>query len=260
MRIGRVATADGIRYCRPEGEGVRLLAGAFGSGLRPDDQLLPAGAFRLSSPVQPAKVLVVLGAFPRDGDREAARATPPRFAAKLPSALTAAGDDVIVPAEIGDAVTIEPELAVVIGAPLRRATPAEAADAVLGYTCMNDVTHLPYIREHGDFLRAKSVDTFGPLGPWIETGITEEDISAGLTIRAFVDGRLVHAGDTRDFTHCIGEVVSEASRFYTLEPGDVISLGTPLDPVTARVGNTVVVEVERVGALENRLVAEREAP
>ena len=68
---------------------------------------------------------------------------------------------------------------------------------------------------------------------------------------------LVHTGNTKEFTHQVGAVVSEASRHYTLEPGDVISLGTPPDPAIARVGDTVRIEVERVGSLANPVVAER---
>ena len=67
----------------------------------------------------------------------------------------------------------------------------------------------------------------------------------------------VHTGNTKEFTHGVGAVVSEASRYYTLEPGDVISLGTPPDPAVARVGDTVRIEVEKVGSLTNPVVAGR---
>ncbi len=256
MRIGRALTADGVHFCQPEEDGIRLLDGGFDGGFRPGDRLVPGGRFRLLSPVRPGKVLVVLGAFPKEGSKEEARRIPPRFAAKLSSTVVAPGDEVVVPSEIGDAVTIEPELAVVIGSPIRRATPGDVSEAILGYTCMNDVTHLPFIREQGDFLRAKSPDTFGPLGPWVETGVSEDDVGGGLEIRAVVDDELVPGGNTRHFTHRVAEVVSEASRYYTLEPGDVISLGTPPEPVTARVGQVMRIEVEGVGSLENPLVRE----
>ena len=197
------------------------------------------------------KILVVLGAFRPDQ-------TAPELAAKLPSTVVAPGAAIVVPPEIGDAVTVEPELAVVIGTRVRRASPVDALAAVFGYTCFNDVTHLPFLREHGDILRAKSIDTFGPCGPWIDTGITDRDIDAGLAITAYVNDELVHTGNTKEFTHRVGEVVSEASRFTTLEPGDVISLGTPPGPALATVGDTVRIEIEKVGSLTNPVVAGRD--
>src|SRR5262249_8644990 len=163
------------------------------------------------SPVQPGKILVVLGAFRPD--------PVPALAAKLPSAVVAPGADVVVPPEIGTAVTVEPELALVIGTRLRRGGADHALAAAFGHTGLDDVTHLPYIREHGDFLRAKSIDTFGPCGPWIDTEVTEYDIDAGLAITAYVNDTLVHTGNTKEFTHRVGDVVREATRFYTLEPG-----------------------------------------
>jgi 2-keto-4-pentenoate hydratase/2-oxohepta-3-ene-1,7-dioic acid hydratase in catechol pathway len=199
----------------------------------------------------------VLGAFRNDDAADDPSDTAPEFAAKLPSAVIAPGAEIVVPPEIGDAVTVEPELAVVIGQRVGRCSPDEALAAVFGYTCFNDVTHLPFIREHGDFLRAKSIDTFGPCGPWIDTNVTERDVDAGLALTAYVNDVLVHTGNTKEFTHRVGEVVSEAGRYYTLEPGDVISLGTPPGPAIAKVGDTVRIEVEKVGNLTNPVVAGR---
>jgi 2-keto-4-pentenoate hydratase/2-oxohepta-3-ene-1,7-dioic acid hydratase in catechol pathway len=251
VRVGRVDVAGDIHSCTPDGDGVVLLDGSIAQGFTPTSRRLRPGDYRQLSPVQPGKILVVLGAFRHDRAGAA-----PEFAAKLPSAVIGPGAEIVVPPEIGDAVTIEPELAVVIGARLRRASPNDALAGVFGYTCFNDVTHLPFLREEGDLLRAKSIDTFGPCGPWIDTEITQREVSAGLALTAFVNDELVHTGNTKAFTHRVGEVVSEASRFSTLEPGDVISLGTPPGPAVARVGDSVRVEVERIGALTNPVVAE----
>jgi len=254
VRVGRVEAGGQIHCCEPDGDGVRLLDGSIAGGFERGSRRLGPGEYRLLSPLQPGKILVVLGAFRREQVPEATD-TPPEFAAKLPSVVIAPGAEIVVPPEIGDAVTIEPELAVVIGARIRRGSADDALAAVFGYTCFNDVTHLPFIREHGDFLRAKSIDTFGPCGPWIDTDLTAIDIDSGLAITAYVNDALVHTGNTKEFTHPVGAVVSEASRFHTLEPGDVISLGTPPDPAIARAGDTVRIEVERVGSLTNPVVA-----
>jgi 2-keto-4-pentenoate hydratase/2-oxohepta-3-ene-1,7-dioic acid hydratase in catechol pathway len=256
MRVGRVEAGGDIHYCEPDGDGVRVLEGSIANGFQRGSRTLAAGEYRQLSPLQPGKILVVLGAFPRNQTLTEARQSAPKFAAKLSSVVISPGDEVVVPPEIGDTVTVEPELAVIIGKRARRCSPDEALAAVFGYMCFNDVTHLPFIREESDFLRAKSIDTFGPCGPWIDTDLTENEVRAGLAITAYVNGALVHTGNTREFTHRVGEVVSEATRFYTLEPGDVISLGTAPDPAVASVGDTVRVEVENVGSLTNRIVAE----
>jgi 2-keto-4-pentenoate hydratase/2-oxohepta-3-ene-1,7-dioic acid hydratase in catechol pathway len=247
MIVGRVEVGGETAWCEPDGDGVRLLDGSITEGFRRGSRRLAAGEFRPLSPVHPGKLLVVLGAFRPD--------QPPELGAKLPSTVIAPGADIVVPPEIGDAVTVEPELAVVIGAPIRRASRDEALAAVFGFTCFNDVTHLPYLREQNDLLRAKSIDTFGPCGPWIDTEISESDIDAGLGITARVNDIVVHSGNTKEFTNRVGDVVSEASRFFTLEPGDLISLGTPPGPALATVGDTVCIEVERVGRLTNTVVA-----
>jgi 2-keto-4-pentenoate hydratase/2-oxohepta-3-ene-1,7-dioic acid hydratase in catechol pathway len=237
-----------IHFCEPDGDGVRLLDGSIARGFTRGSRTLGAGEYRRLSPVQPGTILVVLGAFRHDN-------AVPEFAAKLPSAVIAPGAEIVVPPEIGDAVTVEPELAVVIGTRVRRGSLDDALAAVFGYTCFNDVTHLPFLREHGDLLRAKSIDTFGPCGPWIDTDLTERDVHAGLALTAYVNDVLVHTGNTKEFTHRVGEVVSEATRYYTLEPGDVISLGTPPGPALAEVGDTVRIEVEKLGSLTNPVVA-----
>jgi 2-keto-4-pentenoate hydratase/2-oxohepta-3-ene-1,7-dioic acid hydratase in catechol pathway len=255
MRVGRVEAGGEIHFCEPDDDGVRLLDGSIAQGFTRGPRRLGAGEYRQMSPLQPGKILVVLGAFQRDHGLEAARPTAPTFAAKLPSAVISPGAEVVVPPAIGDAVTVEPELAVVIGKRARHCSPDDVFATVFGYMCFNDVTHLPFIREHGDFLRAKSIDTFGPCGPWIDTEITERDIDAGLAITAYVNDAVVHTGNTKEFTHRVGEVVSEAARYYTLEPGDVISLGTPPDPALAKVGDTVRIEIEKVGSLTNTIVA-----
>ena len=255
MHVGRVEAAGKIHFCEPDGDGVRLLDGSIAQGVTRGTQRLSPGEYRQLSPLQPGKILVVLGAFAHPQSVEAGSETAPKFAAKLPSAVISPGDAIVVPPEIGEEVTVEPELAVVIGKRVRRCSPDEALAAVFGYMCFNDVTHLPFIREHGDFLRAKSIDTFGPCGPWIDTDLAESDVFAGLAITAYVNDAVVHTGNTKEFTHRVGQVLSEATRYYTLEPGDVISLGTPPDPAIAKVGDTVRIEVEKVGSLTNPVVA-----
>ena len=139
----------------------------------------------------------------------------------------------------------------VIGQTVKDATPAEASAAIFGYTCFNDVTLLDAIYNGGDYLKAKSLDTFGAIGSWVTTDVTEKKIAAGLSLRAFVNDELVHEGNTSLFTHSVAETVSEASRLCSLYPGDLISLGTPPNPAPIQRGDVVRIEVESVGSVIN---------
>lgn len=245
MRIGRIGGPGGAppSFCDVQDDEVDLLDGDPFAGPTRAAGRLPLQGAQLLVPVVPTKVLVVLGAF--------VASDTPRLAAKLPSSLQASGSPVVVPAWVTSPVTVEPELAVVIGRRVKDASPDVAAGAIFGYTCFNDVTVLDYLRRDGDYLRAKSLDTFGPVGPVVVSDLTEQDVEAGIGIRAVVNGRVVHEGNTRRFVHPVREVVSAASRICTLEPGDVISLGTPPGPAEVRPGDDVVVEVEGVGRLRS---------
>ncbi len=163
-------------------------------------------------------------------------------------------------------VDFEAELAVVIGARCRSVPSEEALEHVLGYTLCNDVSARDAQYEvGGQWMRGKSFDTFAPLGPWI---VTRDEIPAPVDLRITckVNGETMQDSRTSRMIFGVAEIVAYASRFMTLEPGDVISTGTPSGvgsgrkpPVFLRDGDVVEVEVERVGALRNvvRAVADR---
>jgi 2-keto-4-pentenoate hydratase/2-oxohepta-3-ene-1,7-dioic acid hydratase in catechol pathway len=122
-----------------------------------------------------------------------------------------------------------------------------AFEVVLGYTCGNDVTARDWQREDGQWSRAKGGDTFCPLGPWIET---ELDIS-DLRIRTLVDGEVRQDGRTSMMIHDVASLISYASTAMTLLPGDVILTGTPAGIGPLQVGQSVTVEIEKLGSLTN---------
>jgi 2-keto-4-pentenoate hydratase/2-oxohepta-3-ene-1,7-dioic acid hydratase in catechol pathway len=161
------------------------------------------------------------------------------------------------------AVDYEAELAVVIGAACRRVEPAQALDFVAGYTCMNDVSARDLQYADKQFTRAKSLDTFAPMGPWLVTADEIPDPQT-LAIRCLVNGEVRQESNTSDMIFSVAELVSFCSQAFTLEPGDVIATGTPggvgwfREPrQMLKDGDEVVVEIERVGRLVNRLVEER---
>ena len=160
-------------------------------------------------------------------------------------------DTVVIPSWIDKGIYGEPEIAVVIGTTVKDASPEEASAAIFGYAAFNDMTLLEAILNGGDYLKAKSLDTFGAIGSWVTTDVTEKQIESGLSLRGFVNDELVHEGNTRLFTHTVAETVSAASRLCTLFPGDLISLGTPPNPAPIDRGDTVRIEVESVGSVIN---------
>jgi 2-keto-4-pentenoate hydratase/2-oxohepta-3-ene-1,7-dioic acid hydratase in catechol pathway len=251
MKFGRMNTEDGAKYCEIGEDYVAVITGDIFSDHYDVGPHRTSEGVELLMPIQPSKLLVVLGAFPGARTLEEARSQPPKFAAKLISAMIANHEDVVIPGWVEAPIYAEPEVAVVIGQRVKDATPEEASAAIFGYTAFNDLTLLDAIWNGGDYLKAKSLDTFGTIGSWVTTDVTEKEIEAGLSLRAFVNDEAAHEGNTKFFTHSVAEVVSTASRLCTLFPGDLISLGTPPDPAPLARGDTVRIEVESVGSVSN---------
>jgi 2-keto-4-pentenoate hydratase/2-oxohepta-3-ene-1,7-dioic acid hydratase in catechol pathway len=169
---------------------------------------------------------------------------------KPSTAVIGPGQDIAYPAS-SQRVDYEGELAVVIGR-LCRDVPAERADdVVLGYCCANDVTARDQQASDGQWSRAKGYDTFCPLGPWIETDVSIADLRLTTTLNGVVkqDGR------TSQIVHKLPSLIAHITTCMTLLPGDVILTGTPAGVGPMDVGDEVVVEVEGVGRLANRVVA-----
>jgi 2-keto-4-pentenoate hydratase/2-oxohepta-3-ene-1,7-dioic acid hydratase in catechol pathway len=249
MNVGRMNTEDGAKYCEIGEDYVAIIEGDVFSESHDVGPHRHLKNVELLMPIQPSKLLVVLGAFPGARTLEEARAQPPKFAAKLISSMIANHDAVVIPSWVESGIFAEPEIAVVIGKTVKDASVEEASAAIFGYTAFNDVTLLDAIRNGGDYLKAKSLDTFGAIGSWVTTDVTEKEIEAGLSLRAFVNDEVVHEGNTKFFTHSVAETVSTASQLCTLFPGDLISLGTPPNPAPIDRGDTVRIEVESVGSV-----------
>ena len=187
----------------------------------------------------------------------------PVMFAKFASAVVGNGAEVRWSPALTQAVDYEAELAVVIGAVCRRVESAQALDYVAGYTCVNDVSARDLQYADKQFTRAKSLDTFGPMGPWL---VTPDEVGnpQNLAIRCIVNGEVMQDSNTADMVFSVAEMVSFCSQAFTLEPGDVIATGTPggvgwfREPRRMlKDGDEVVVEIERVGRLVNRCVEER---
>jgi 2-keto-4-pentenoate hydratase/2-oxohepta-3-ene-1,7-dioic acid hydratase in catechol pathway len=153
---------------------------------------------------------------------------------------------------------MESELAVVIGRPLRKVSPAEAHDAIYGWTVFNDLTAPEFGMGQLTPLwaTAKGIDGFASWGPWIRRDLTEERVMDGLEISGYVNGAKAQSGSTKWFAFTPSEMISHVSQLISLDPGDVIALGTPYPAPEINVGDQVVCEVEQVGTLTNYIVAD----
>ncbi|MSP16744.1 MAG: FAA hydrolase family protein [Myxococcales bacterium] len=202
--------------------------------------------------VAPTKILGV-GVNYRAHAVEMKKALPeePLFFWKPPSALLAPGQSIVRPRGYLR-MDFEGELALVIGKRARRVDRAHALDYVLGYTCLNDVTVRDLQVKDVQFTRAKGFDTFCPVGPRVVSGLDPSN----LRLVTRVNGVVRQDSSTSDLIFDVPAIIVAASRFCTLEEGDVITTGTPsgVGPLVA--GDVVEIEIEGIGMLSNPVVDE----
>ena len=172
---------------------------------------------------------------------------------KPPSALVAPGAAIKRPSGF-DRVDYEGELGVVIGRRAARVTPQNALDFILGFVCVNDVTVRDLQKRDGQWARAKGFDTFCPVGPRIVSGLDPR----ALRITTRVNGELRQDSNTRDLIFDVAHLVAFVSEHMTLEPGDLISTGTPSGVGNLAPGDVVDVEIEGIGVLSNPVVLREE--
>ena len=231
---------------------IRRATGSPFVDLEPGEKVGSLEERRLLAPVVPSKIVCV-GRNYREHATEFSNPVPeePLLFLKPPSAIVGPGDDVIYPA-LSHRVDHEAELVVVIGRTAHRLASAEGWSVVGGYTSGNDVTARDIQKSDGQWTRGKGFHTFCPLGPWVETDFDPSDVRVSCT----VDGETRQDGRTSAMIFDIPYLIEYISRFTRLEPGDVIMTGTPEGVGPVEVGNTTTVEVEGLGSLVNRVVAE----
>jgi 2,4-diketo-3-deoxy-L-fuconate hydrolase len=206
---------------------------------------------------RPGKIVCV-GMNYRDHAAESGLEVPdhPVLFAKWPNSLIGPGEPIVLPAGF-DQVDYEAELGVVIGRRARAVAVADALEAVAGYVCVNDVSARDLQFADGQWTRAKSLDTFCPVGPRL-TPAAEIPDPQQLRIRCLVNGEALQDSSTEHMVFSVAGLVAFISEGITLEPGDLIATGTPAGvgftrepPVFLRPGDEVTVEIEGIGALTN---------
>ncbi|MFC6823696.1 fumarylacetoacetate hydrolase family protein [Halopelagius fulvigenes] len=166
---------------------------------------------------------------------------------KPPNALSSHGDTVTLPAG-KERVDYEAELAVVVGEQCRNVSEEEAMEYVAGFTCMNDISNRDDQDKEQNWIRGKAFDNSAPLGPVLAT---PDEVPDDASIELRMNGETKQDSSRADFIFSIPELVAEITTYMTLEPGDVISTGTPEGVGPLSDGDTVEVEVEGVGVLEH---------
>lgn len=171
----------------------------------------------------------------------------PMIFLKATSALIGANDFIRIPSWAGT-IHYEGELAVVIGKGGKNIPEEEAYEHVLGYTIMNDVTARSLQNKDGQWARAKSFDTFAPIGPAV---LLTKELPKETRVVTRLNGKVVQDGAIELMIFSIPRIISHISRFATLEEGDVISTGTPQGVGELLPGDLIEVEVEQIGTLRN---------
>jgi 2-keto-4-pentenoate hydratase/2-oxohepta-3-ene-1,7-dioic acid hydratase in catechol pathway len=254
MRLGRIASPDGVAFVSIEGSPGEEIAREiaehpFGTPTF-TGRSWPLADVRLLAPILASKV-VCIGKNYADHIAEMGGAAPadPVIFLKPNTAIVGPNVPIQLPANASP-VHFEGELAVVIGRPCKDVVAAKAAENILGYTIANDVSARDQQQADGQWTRAKGHDTFCPVGPWIATDLDASD----LELRTEVNGEVKQHSRTAMMVHDVGAIVEWISAVMTLLPGDLILTGTPAGVGPIEDGDTVSITIEGIGTLTNPVI------
>jgi 2-keto-4-pentenoate hydratase/2-oxohepta-3-ene-1,7-dioic acid hydratase in catechol pathway len=250
-----------MRYLRTEragvgvwgvlnGDRVRTLARAPYEGLSYDGGTLALAECRLLAPCEPTKIVCV-GKNYLDHALEMGDGVPdaPVLFLKAPNTLNCHEGEISAPPFVRR-LDYEGELAFVIKKRAKNVKASDFMDYILGYTCLNDVTARDVQKSDGQWTRGKGMDGFAPIGPWV----TDDVDGADLQIETRLNGQTVQLSRTSYFMHSLGALMEFITASMTLEPGDVVTTGTPAGIGPMSPGDTIEVEIEGIGVLRNRIV------
>ena len=245
----RYETHGDVHYGVVEGDTVRAITAPPYEDHEVTDHSHALDDVKLLSPVMPGKIVAIgLNYRSHLGDRTPPSVPEPFF--KTASSVVGPDDDVVIPAEaLEQGVTMQPEaeLALVIGKTARRVSKDDALDYILGFTCGNDVSARDWQAGDLSWWRAKSSDTFSPIGPVIVSGLDPSD----LRLVGRINGEVAQEQTTADLLYGVPEIVEFVTSVLTLDPGDVIMTGTPGAPGDIHDGDVVEVEIDGIGVLRN---------
>ncbi len=222
------------------------------NGINFDGLFFDTKCVKFLPPVKPEKIVCV-GLNYIDHAKELGMEIPdePVIFLKPPSSIVGDGDAVVIPTlpKRLSRVDYEGELAVVISKKCKNVSKDDFEDFVLGYCCFNDVTARDIQKKDGQWTRAKSFDTFAPIGPYV-VKVDPSD----LEIKTKLNGKVVQKSRTSNLIFGVGELLEFISGIMTLKRGDVIATGTPAGVGAVKRGDVVEVEIEGIGTLRNKFV------
>ena len=219
-------------------------------GIIPTETKVDLADVKLLAPIIPRSKVVCIGKNYADHAAEMDSAVPEEPIIFLkPNTSVIGPNDTIQWPRMSDRVDFEGELAIVIGRICKDVPKERFSDVIFGYTIANDVTARDLQKKDGQWTRAKGFDTFCPIGPWIETDYTP----AGQLVQTIVNGEVRQSEPLSSMIFKIPEIIAFVSQVMTLLPGDVILTGTPAGIGPMAAGSTVVVSIEGIGSLTNKV-------
>jgi 2-keto-4-pentenoate hydratase/2-oxohepta-3-ene-1,7-dioic acid hydratase in catechol pathway len=222
---------------------------------------IPLSHVDLLAPILKPGKIIAIGLNYLDHCLEQGKTPPerPTIFTKFSTAVNHPNGDIRWDPALTQQVDYEAELAVIIGKRAYRVNEADAYAYVAGYTCLNDITARDLQRADKQWVRGKSLDAFAPMGPVMVTTDELPD-PHGLDIRCWVNGELRQESNTHQLIHTVPKLIAFCSRAFTLEPGDIITTGTPGGvgvfrdpPIFLKPGDEIVVEIESIGRLRNHV-------
>ncbi len=240
------------RYGRLEGTQIRPLDGEFPTLRESTDPVVELGSVKLLAPTQPTRIVAAGPGFKVFFSDATQRPTMPMFWHKPLTALNHPEGVIELPTTEYPGINHEAELAIVIGRKAKCVKASEASSYIFGYTCFNDVTRGDFYKEGAFpaspyFVYGKTYDGFAPTGPYV---VTDLDIS-NLHIECRINGEVRQSHSTSDMLFRPEQIVEWLSHMGTLNPGDVISMGSPPGMTWMKHGDVCEVEIENIGTLRN---------
>lgn len=249
LKFVRFEAGGTASYGIVEGSRVRAITAAPYEAWQKTDRAYPLAEVKLLVPVEARKVFALAGTYKSHLGTRPASPNPEVFF-KLPTCLVPTGAEIVIPPGTAD-VHYEAELVIVIGKRAKNVSPEQAKAAIFGFSCGNDVSARDWQKADRQWWRAKGSDTFGPLGPYVVSGIDGDDL--GMELR--LNGEVKQKCRTSELIHNCAAQVAWISRHVTLEPGDVVFTGTSGQTTPIKPGDVVEVEIEGIGVLRNRVAA-----
>lgn len=249
MKIVRFSHQGITSYGLLEGSSSAVLSGSPFDGIEKTGTVVPLDTVRVLAPVAPSK-LVCVGLNYTLHAEESGVPVPeePMLFMCAPSAIIADGEEIQLD-NADDRIDFEAEIGIIVGRRARNVAANDAGDYIFGYTCANDVSNRVLQKKDGQFTRAKSFDTYKPVGPVIETDLDPDNVD----IKLWQNGELRQSSNTNDMIFPIARIFEFVSGIMTLEPGDLIITGTPSGVGPMASGDEIVIEIEKIGRLHSRV-------